>query len=81
MNKTNVGGLPHGSYIVTDNSEVIATLNERIAELENIPTHVFTRRPFRPKIDTEVKKLAYSKGFEDALKEVQYNIDKLKEQE
>ena len=34
MTKTNVGGLPHGSYIVTDNSTVIAALNERIAELE-----------------------------------------------
>lgn len=34
MNKTNVGGLPHGSYIVTDNSAVIAALQERIAELE-----------------------------------------------
>ena len=34
MTKTNVGGLPHGSYIVTDNSAVIAVLNERIAELE-----------------------------------------------
>ena len=54
---------------------------KRIAELENIPTQVFTRRPFRPNIDTEVKKLAYSKGFEDALKEVQYNIDKLEGQE
>ena len=34
MTKTNVGGLPSGSYIVTDNSAVIAQLNERIAELE-----------------------------------------------
>ena len=34
MTKTNVGGLPHGSYIVTDNSTVIAALNERIADLE-----------------------------------------------
>ena len=35
MIKTNVGGLPSGSYIVTDNSAVIAQLNERIAELES----------------------------------------------
>ena len=34
MNKTSVGGLPHGSYIVTDNSAVIAQLNNRITELE-----------------------------------------------
>ena len=34
MTKTNVGGLPHGSYIVTDNSAVIATLNKRIENLE-----------------------------------------------
>ena len=35
MNKTNVGGLPHGSYIVTDDSAVIAALQERIADLES----------------------------------------------
>ena len=34
MTKTNVGGLPHGSYIVTDNNTVISELNKRIAELE-----------------------------------------------
>ena len=34
MTKTNVGGLPHGSYIVTDNSAVIETLNKRIENLE-----------------------------------------------
>ena len=34
MTKTNVGGLPNGSYIVTDNSAVIATLNKRIENLE-----------------------------------------------
>ena len=35
MTKINVGGLPHGSYIVvTDNSAVIAAQQERIAELE-----------------------------------------------
>jgi hypothetical protein len=34
MTKTNVGGLPNGSYIVTDNSAVIAGLNKRIENLE-----------------------------------------------
>jgi hypothetical protein len=34
VTKTDVGGLPHGSYIVTDNSAVIAALNVRIVELE-----------------------------------------------
>jgi hypothetical protein len=51
---------------------------ERIVELEGIPTHVFTRRPFRPRIDTPEKQAIYTKGFEDALKEVQFNIDKAK---
>jgi hypothetical protein len=66
------------------NGDVVYTLadidkmTKRIAELEGIPTHVFTRRPFRPRIDTPEKQAIYTKGFEDALKEVQFNIDKAK---
>jgi hypothetical protein len=43
VTKTDVGGLPHGSYIVTDNSAVIAALNERIAELEKERDELHTR--------------------------------------
>jgi len=64
-----------GEYVEYEEYQL---LEKRIVELENIPTHVFTRRPFRPHIDTPDKQESYTKGFEDALKEVQFNIDKNK---
>ena len=56
--------------------EILQIQVERISELENIPTYFLTRRPFRPSIDTADKKEHYNKGFEDALNEIQYKIDK-----
>jgi hypothetical protein len=56
--------------------EHIVQLTSRIDGLMNAATHVFSRRPFRPSIDTLAKKETYKKGFEDALAEVQCQIDK-----
>jgi len=65
-------------FLYQDNTD----LSCKLKGIKGVVNHVSGRRPFRPLRasdgDADAYRKAYNKGYDDALKEVQSNLDKYK---